>query len=612
MSSDLFNEALSIWSESNPQAAVYLPNVDCSRLHFVHTKQQELNLQNDASYYYHSPQNALQESQEWFSKLPLEDVEVLYVYGVGLGYAHEASLNWLKASPRHSLIFLEDDRAVIHRLFETELGLKLLKDPQVKLIHFDSVEEAHGPISEIYWQVLTTKMAISALPFYAQSRKQEFNELQERLTYECTLRQAILQEYLDHGAPYYRNFYRNIRLLPGTTLGDALKDAFTGTPAIICGAGPSLNKHLALLKSLEDKALIFAGGSALNALNVAGIRPHLGAGIDPNPEQFVRMKANVSMETPFLYRNRMDYNALSTIRGRRLYISGGGGYDTAKWFEQELQIPTEEIDEGFNVINFCLDIARLWGCNPIIFVGMDLAYTQLQAYAAGVVAEASVEQEYITSRKDLDDRAVLKKDIFGEPIYTLWKWVTESQWIGDFAKKYPQKKLINATEGGLGFPGVPNLSLDTVITLHLNKKYELRDYLKQQIDKHVLTQVTPERIEELLDLLKESLERCAEHLDVLISDLEEVMHTIKQKQQVPASLQSGLAALAETELSEEVAFQAILNIFNTIYSKVLSHELRTIDRQGPQVEQAYQKLSLALKRYQFLRDVVKTHLILIK
>ena len=41
-----------------------------------------------------------------------------------------------------------------------------------------------------------------------------------------------------------------------------------------------------------------------------------------------------------------------------------------------------------------------------------------------------------------------RNDIHGNPVYTLWKWITEAKWISDFAENHPELTILNATEGG--------------------------------------------------------------------------------------------------------------------------------------------------------------------
>src|SRR5690606_32776531 len=101
-----------------------------------------------------------------------------------------------------------------------------------------------------------------------------------------------------------------------------------------------------------------------------------------NPAQYTRLSQNTGYEVPFFYRNRMYHDAFRVIHGSRLYITGSGGYDTAEYFEKKLGIKGgEEIDEGHNVVNFCVEVAHEMGCDPIIFVGMDLAFTGMDTYA---------------------------------------------------------------------------------------------------------------------------------------------------------------------------------------------------------------------------------------
>ena len=141
-------------------------------------------------------------------------------------------------------------------------------------------------------------------------------------------------------------------------------------------------------------------------MNAADIEPHFAAGIDPNSPQYLRLLHNTSFETPYFYRGRMHHPAFRLIHGPRLYINGGGGYDTPEWFEEHLGIASEVVDEGHNVVNFCTSLAYELGCNPIIFVGLDLAYTGMQAYAPGVVADAEMSEEKIKQNAGPDSEAV--------------------------------------------------------------------------------------------------------------------------------------------------------------------------------------------------------------
>ena len=211
-------------------------------------------------------------------------------------------------------------------------------------------------------------------------------------------------------------------------------------------------------------------------------------------------------------------------------------------------------------------------------------------------------------------RALEKPDINGKPVYTLWKWIAESQWVGDFAKAHPELTFINATEGGIGFPGIRNMPLSEAVDAYLSKNFELHSRLHGEIQNNRLSQVSKEEIVGLLIQLNESLERSQGNLEILISETDKIISSIHREKQVPNILQSGMAALAEIELSEEVAYRNILNMFNVIFSKVLNKDVRQISRNLEELsdsERAQQKLIINNKKLVFLRDVARANIALL-
>lgn len=610
-----FYKNIDLWAHSNPKSAVMLPYADCRHLAFDETKKGELNLKNTQQRktgYFHSPSGAAEEARLAFERLDLQKKEVMYIYGVGLGYFYDAAKAWLKKNPRHFLVFVEDDLGVIHRLFETSQGSRLLKDPQVHLYYIPDVHRCKDEFERIYWNFLMTEMVISALEYYAKTKSEMFSKIHHRIVYDASMKNALLDEYLKFGTVFFKSFYPNMLCLEGAFLGNKMFGKFQNVPAIICGAGPSLQKQLPLLADLADKALIFAGGSALNALNAVNILPHFGAGIDPNPPQFDRLSANQSFEVPFFYRNRMFHDAFLMIHGPRLYITGSGGYDVSGWFEEKLDIEAEPLDEGHNVVNFCVEVANALGCNPIIFVGVDLAYTGMNAYAPGVVEKRKVKKEEILNTECFDDAALLKKDIYGKPIYTLWKWIAEADWISQYAKDHPETTLINCTEGGIGFPEISNESLKTVIEKYLTQSDDLRGRINGEMQNNPLSHVTRERLIALMEELKDSLRRCVDDFNILLEESEGVKKKIQSENKVPLAMQSGRAALCEVELAEEPGYQYVLGIFNAAYSKVLNRDLRDANAMRSEIRKQIRKLELNQKRFAFLRDVATVNIELIQ
>lgn len=577
---------LEIWGQRNPKAALLIPYLEPTELVFGN---------------YGNPEEAVQ----WFKSLNLNQIQILYVYGVGLGDYYHAAKHWLRQDPSHHLVFLEDDLSVIYHVLASEAGSELVNDPQVYLYYIHSLKDSTAIFDNLYWNFVQTNMQISALKHYADTKPEQFADLQHRIQYDASIKNALLEEYLKYGVGFYKNFYPNLLYLTGSYLGNKMFGKFHKVPAIICGAGPSLGKHVHQLGKLKNQALIFAGGSAMNALNAANVQPHFGAGIDPNAEQYKRLSENTAFEVPFFYRNRMFHQAFQSIHGPRLYIPGSGGYAVSDWFEEKLGIKSEMLDEGHNVVNFCLQIANRLGCDPIILVGVDLAYTENMQYAPGIVDDAVLDKTKVLHTTDFDRESLTKTDIFGKPVTTLWKWVAESEWISDFAKEHPDVRIINCTEGGLGFPGVPNENFQDTINSYLKRSFDLGGRVQGEIQNSAMPQISYEKIVEYMEQFSASLERCEEYLTALLEESEIVKDRLrKAKKSDKVMLQTGRAALCETELAEEPGYMYILEVLNLTISLVLTRELLAVEnnKRLSENKRNLRKIEINDKKLKFLKD----------
>lgn len=607
-----FNSNISLLKRKDAKLAYQIQIADPSQIEFCKDLNHQLNLKRiyqEQTYYYHSDEDVKKEAENWFATLQLENTSVLFVYGIGLGYYYEAAKAWLKQDKKRMLIFLEIDQAVIYRLLETRLGKTIIKDRQVQLMHINPKLEDQETLNELSWTYILCPYTISCLKLYEQADPEGYFEISHRLSHALVQKKILVDEYLLYGIPFLRNFYPNLFELPLSCSGNALFGKFKNTPAIICGAGPSLNKNIEFLKNLTNKALIFGGSSSLPALIVKHIIPHFGVAIDPNEAQLSRIESVKNHPIPFFYRNRFFHNALKILQGPRLYLTGAGGYSIAEWFEKELGISEEEsLDEGHNVINFCLEIARELGCNPIILVGMDLALTNQQHYADGVVDTLKLTEADARDREDEDSELLLRKDIHGNPIYTYWKWITESEWIAEYAQLHQEKTFINATEGGIGFKGITNQSLEEVATQFLQGERQELKKLPKMIKEQTFSWIKQEKIESLLRIFKQSLIKCVENFEILVNEMDKMEQQIRKGIKIE-SLETPITIITENEIEQEVAQRYLLETFNLIFLRLHHRDISRL--QGQTKKEMGQKILLQKERLHFLKDVAKINIELI-
>jgi len=615
---EIFDQNIEAWSVTHPQKALILPYLKGLKNVLYKTTHGEWTLRNrqKATGTSLDPmEGAVNEAHAWVKALKLRGVKALFIYGVGLGYHYEALRKWLKANPQRKLVILEDDLETIYHLFHTPMGRDLLCDKQVRLFHFKDMEECQEILLGLHWEFVNQKIHVAAIRIYEATKTELYAQLKHRIVHDALVKNALIDEYLKYGVGFFKNFYPNLLELSSSILGNRLFGKFTKIPAIICGAGPSLNKNIDVLKTLKDRALIFAGGSALNALHSAGLDPHFGAAIDPNSTEYERISRLDMPELPIFYRGRLLHKALKAIKGPRLYITGSGGYDVSEWFENTLGIEREPVlDEGHNVLNFCLEIAQAMGCDPIIFVGMDLAYTGMKSYADGIVTNTSLKRSEIIKAKNFDDSAILKKDIYGKPLYTLWKWVAESEWISEFVEKHSGTRIINATEGGLGFKGVPNYTLRQVAAKWLKVRHSLAPKVYSELQKSSLANITKAKIQEVLDDFRESIVRAFKNICALIDEINALEVKVKGLKKVPKgfNLLSGRAALLEMDLNTEPAYKYLLELFDEVYMRMIHHDMQRLRySRSSEKHKILKKLTLNRQRLVFLKSVSEVNLELI-
>lgn len=323
---------------------------------------------------------------------------------------------------REALIWVGGHRRVVFVCHEERVS----SDPRVKIYTIESPLQIGPLIKKIAWSAVFRNMVVVEV-----LDGTEFKEELEKCHLAADL---ILSESADWGAAILQNARANRSLY---RRGLELKGAFAGLPALVVGAGPSLEKNGHLLKAFENKALILAGGSALHAIDV---EPHFAASIDPAaPDQ---QRAMQPINTPFCYQSRMYAKNLPWIHGPKLLFPDSSS-DAINWLDGE-----ESFDSGWTVGNFLTAIALLFGCDPIVFVGMDLCYTHNRKYA------------HIET-------------VLPDNLIRIGEVLTQRDWL--MAAKWTQEKqgpFINATEGGI--LSLPKMRLEDFLasckkTRHLRK-----------------------------------------------------------------------------------------------------------------------------------------------
>lgn len=337
------------------------------------------------------------------SELPDSDVLLFW----GLPTQNMPSLRaWIDDKEGRRLIFVAPSVANLRAFLEGEDTVVWLQDCRMRFCCMETPLQEECIATEVAWRVALRRWHLFHLLPHG--------ECFERRMKEChTAAELLLSDAADWGCGIVANLMANVAPCKN---GLSLRNAFQGIPAICCGAGPSLAKQSALLRDVGDRALIFAGGQALPLLHAEGIVPHFGGAIDPRAPVELFREA-LFWQTPFLLQRRMHQKNFALLQGDRVLFP-----DSHFQFEAHLSGFETLFDGGWTVGTFLLRCAAWMGCDPIIWVGMDLACPGGQKYAYAQEAPFAPEQ----------------KDF----------WMA-ARWIEGAAAALPERRWINATEGGV-------------------------------------------------------------------------------------------------------------------------------------------------------------------
>ncbi len=164
-----------------------------------------------------------------------------------------------------------------------------------------------------------------------------------------------------------------------------LKDAFRGKPAVVVAAGPSLDKQLPVLHAWRDRVVVVAIGQTLKALRQAGIEPDLVHILESKDVSHQLTGAGDPRDlcialTPDAH------PAIYDVPTRATFTATTGSSPMGTWIAKATGESRFTMGGG-TVAQGAVGLAVMLGCDPILLIGQDLAFTDGRAYAAGSAYE---------------------------------------------------------------------------------------------------------------------------------------------------------------------------------------------------------------------------------
>ncbi len=424
-------------------------------------------------FYLHSLYDPQKEARDWLGAVELSLHTMYIVLGFGLGYHVRALLEALPEGCRIIVIEPFKDATLSAVVDQVLPDSAWLKDSRLKMAYHRMVREiAVGIAASLNENHIHRVVMCPHFPSM-QMYPDFYQDVQKGLSDELQIK-FILQLNAGIGNSRFciENAWRNLPFIfsnPGI-LG--LKDAYRNRPVIIVSSGPSLNKNIDILRDCGDRALIIACGSALMALQKKGITPHILGSVDPFPVTSETLRGISSPDTLLLASYDTAYELVAEHPGPMLFPWKKNSSNLTE-FRPYLPL-TDSLRCSVSVTTTVLDFALYIGAEPIIMVGQDCAYYDMETtHADGVQGGEKLTSDTIFEYVEGQDGSQLKTSMGFKDVL---------EFIQDFIAIYKDKKFINASEGGALINGAEHLALSEVKRRYLSNSFDVPSLLMQHMN----------------------------------------------------------------------------------------------------------------------------------
>lgn len=396
----------------------------------------------------------------------------IVLLGVGLGYhVQRVAVNLGRESV---MIVYEPDLSVFRAVLERIDHTSWLGRPNVILVDPSQDRGSFVARVEPFSRLLTQGTILVTHPPTRQLHPDAITAFGQMVTDVLAYCRTNIATTLVNATRTVQNLASNLPYYVAGANTNELHNAAKGFPAICVSAGPSLarNVHLLADPAVREKVIVITAQTTLKPLLDRGITPDFVTALDYSEisrrfyEGLPELPTVTLVAEPKVHPTVVA-NYPGPIRlAADLYLDKliGG-----------LAVPIVPIPHGATVAHLSFYLAQHLGCDPVIFIGQDLGFSDGLYYCPGTAihdvwapelnAFNTVEmlewQRIVRHRHHLEKH----KDIHGRDIYSDEQMLTYlKQFERDFSAA-PQS-IIDATEGGLPKQNTLRMSLADALARH--------------------------------------------------------------------------------------------------------------------------------------------------
>lgn len=383
------------------------------------------------------------------------DDAVLLVYGFGTG----EHIKFLRNRYSKNKILVFEPNLKLNEYISKN---QILKDDNLKVISCE-IDELAANIEGCINSINLNLSEINCFSNYNKVYIEEYSEFLveiKRCFVNIIVDKNTRREY---SRRWFETLMNNLPYIVEGVPAEVYENKYKDKPVVIVSAGPSLEKNIDELKKIDKDMLILTGGRTLRSLIDKGIDIDLLAVIDPNEVSYLLCKDYIEdLNKPLLFYEGSSDKVVAAHKGQKLFFT----YND--FIKDIAEFDMKELKAGGSIAHVLTAYAIMLGCNPIIFIGQDLAYTNEKSHAT--IAQNRDGKKGFKELKRDDD--IYIEGIDGNPIRTSLALNEYRRALEVMINDNKDNAMfINATEGGAKIKGTIQMTLKEAIEKYKAEKF---------------------------------------------------------------------------------------------------------------------------------------------
>lgn len=480
------------------------------------------------------------------------------VLGLGLGYLTESILTQIHENVKIIIIEPTEESVEKQKPF---LSPQIKNNPNITLVTGYDYERLTNVLNHKVKMKDTYNVQVVANATYLEFYIEFYKEIVRILTEHLQFMMINSNTISGFATTHIENIMRNREAIKKSYDLTAYKDKYTNIPALIVSAGPSLAKNISYLR--DFKGVIFTGGRTLGNVLEEQVRPHFLVSMDPGVPAHQVLREYAVNDMKLIAPTSTQHRVVADNSGKQFFVEE----TFFEYANRLLGIELPYLDMGGSVATLCLSSAYYMGCNPIIFIGQDLAMTGFKEHVDGknVVLQNSEDITYVEGYD-------------GEMVPSKIDYILFTRWIEGFIQSHEDREYINATEGGARIKGTKQLTFNEV-----NEQYTEQYAIEDYDEKYVCKEDIESKIQEVIKELKEGIKAADKGVELSIALQKEYIQYLGKRQDKIQHIQYRLTKEADTVLEQSN------EIINGVFLKHYRKEEMKLENKEPLKETLQEK-----------------------